>query len=77
MEALGSTCVGAWASRGHGSCYRHRAPESAGNTSPEGCLLVLGYLEPWQLLQMWGTKPSGSRSSGACFPCMSSWRVVQ
>jgi hydrogenase/urease accessory protein HupE len=25
-EALGSTCVGVWASRSHGSCWRHGEP---------------------------------------------------
>jgi hypothetical protein len=42
--------------RSHGSCCRHGGPKSAGSESPEACLLVPGY---------GGTKPVGSRSSGA------------
>jgi hypothetical protein len=64
-EALGSTCIGAWASWSHSSCYRHGGPKSADSENPEAYLLVLGYLEPRQLCRRGGIKPSGNRSSGA------------
>jgi hypothetical protein len=42
-KALGSTCIGTWASRSHSSCYRHRGPKATGSRNPGSCLLVLGY----------------------------------
>jgi hypothetical protein len=37
VVALGSTCIGLWASRNHSSCCRHRSPKSVGSTSSEAC----------------------------------------
>jgi hypothetical protein len=53
-KALGSTCSEAWDSRSHSSCFKHGQPKSAGSKSSEACLLALGYLELWQLLQARG-----------------------
>jgi hypothetical protein len=58
--------------RTYGSCCRCRKL-----TSPEASLLMLGYPDPQQLLEAWGTKSLDSRNSGAFFLGMGSRKVVQ
>jgi hypothetical protein len=77
VEALGPTCIGVWASRSHGSCCRHRGPKSAGSMSPEACLLVLGYLEPQQLLEVPRNPAFRQQEFWACFQAWAPRRAVQ
>jgi hypothetical protein len=59
-ENLRSTCIGVWTSRSHGS--GHGGRKSSVSESCKVCLLVLGYLEPWQL-QAQGNHAFGQQKS--------------
>jgi hypothetical protein len=70
-EALGSTCVGAWASRSHSNW----GSKPVSSENPGACLLVQASRKAvQQLLLAWGTKPAGftfcylwsSMSPGSC-----------
>jgi hypothetical protein len=69
VEGLGPTCIGAWASRSHGSCCR------CGRLR-----LACWHSATWSQSNCWscgGTKPSDSRNIGACFLGVGSRRVMQ
>jgi hypothetical protein len=56
VEALGSTCVEAWASRSHNSCCRHGGTKPMGSGSSGACLPDASFQEPKELLQSQASK---------------------
>jgi hypothetical protein len=69
VEALGSTCVGMWASRSHSNCCRHGGSKPAGSRNSGACFPDMGSRRAIQWYSRSGvSKPAGSGSSGACLP---------
>jgi hypothetical protein len=60
-----------WASRSHGSCYRHWGNKPSSSGSPGACLLAQTTRNHSSSCRHGGYKPVGRGSSGACLPCAS------
>jgi hypothetical protein len=76
VEVLGSTCVGEWASRSHGSCCRHRGTKPSGSENPRAYLLAWATRSHSSCCSHKRTKPVGSRSPGTCLLAQATRRLA-